>query len=292
MVVTDKAGLTIGQLAERVGLSADVLRAWERRYALLTPRRTDSGYRLYSDDDARLVRRVVALRDQGFATAQAVAAAREMVADSPDPHSAERMEALAAAVGAFDEEALEAAVEAAFAGLGVAGAVRDVVLPYLVRLGEDWAAGVVGVGHEHFASQVLRRLVALRAAPPPEGGRPVAVLANPPGERHDLGLLCFTVLLGQSGWATRFLGADTPLAALQLACEQLEPDAVVVSATRESGFLARAGGLRRVAREWPMAVGGQGATERVATELGAWLLPDDVVAAVPVLEQAVGSRVA
>jgi MerR family transcriptional regulator, light-induced transcriptional regulator len=290
--VTDMAGLTIGQLAQRVGISADVLRAWERRYALLTPHRTEAGYRLYSPDDVRLVQRVVALRDQGLGTGQAVVAARATRASDPDPTAPDRVQALARAVRVFDEEGLESAVEAAFASLGIAGTLRDVVLPYLAQLGDQWAAGDVSVAHEHFASQCIRRLVAQRESAPPPSGRPVALLATPPGERHDLGLLCFALLLGQVGWATRFIGADTPMASLQLSCQAVRPDAVVLSATREGVFLSRSAGLRRLAHEWPLALGGRGATDVVADELGAFALPADIVAAVPALEQLVSVSVA
>jgi methanogenic corrinoid protein MtbC1 len=284
--------LTIGQLAQRVGISADVLRAWERRYGLLTPQRTQAGYRLYSSDDVRLVRRVVALRDQGLGAGQAVAAARATQVAGPDPSAPDRVEAIARAVHVFDEVGLETAVEGAFARLGIAGSLRDVLLPYLAQLGDEWATGAVNVAHEHFASQTLRRLVAQRSSAPPAGGRPLAVLATPPGERHDLGLLCFSVLLGQAGWATRFLGADTPMASLHVSCRSVRPDVVVLSATRESVFVSRAAGLRRLAREWPLTLGGRGASESVAGELGAQLLPEDLVAAIPVLEQAATASVA
>jgi DNA-binding transcriptional MerR regulator len=286
------AGLTIGQLAQRVGITADVLRAWERRYGLLTPDRTVSGYRLYSAEHVRLVRRVVALRGQGLATGQAVSAAQAAEAAEPDPSAPSRVRGLARAVRDFDEEGLHAAVESAFASLGVAGALRDVLLPYLAHLGDEWASGAVSVAHEHFASQTLRSLIAQRARPPVDGGRPLAVMACPPGERHDLGLLCFSVLLAQSGWSTRYLGADTPLPALLLSCRSLSPDVVVLAATRERVFVSRSAGLRRLAREWPLALGGRGATEAVATELGARLLPDDIVAALPVLEQTAATHLA
>lgn len=290
--VTNVGELTIGQVAQRVGISADVLRAWERRYGLLTPGRTDSGYRLYSMDDVRLVQRVIALRDQGLGTGQAVAAARATRASEPDPSAPDRVETMALAVHAFDEGGLESAVEEAFASLGIAGTLRDVVLPYLKRLGDEWAGGTVSVAHEHFASQTIRRLVGQRAGPPPLSGRPLAVLATPPGERHDLGLLCFALLLGQTGWATRFIGADTPMASLHVSCQSMRPDAVVLSATRESVFLSRAGGLGRLAREWPLLLGGRGATQAVVDELGAQALPADIVEAVPVLERAVTVSVA
>ena len=67
------APLQIGELARRVGVSAHVLRSWERRYALLHPVRTHSGYRMYSASDEARIREVLALREQGISVATAAA---------------------------------------------------------------------------------------------------------------------------------------------------------------------------------------------------------------------------
>lgn len=44
---------SIGEFARLCGINAATLRAWQRRYGLLKPQRTDGGHRLYSDDDIR-----------------------------------------------------------------------------------------------------------------------------------------------------------------------------------------------------------------------------------------------
>lgn len=65
--------MRIGELAERVGVSAHTLRAWERRYGLLSPQRTPSGYRMYSHADERRARSVRDLVEQRVPASQAVA---------------------------------------------------------------------------------------------------------------------------------------------------------------------------------------------------------------------------
>src|SRR5436305_8238444 len=52
----DRGPVQIGELS-RVGVTPEVLRAWERRYGILSPARTDGGFRLYDEDDERRVRR-------------------------------------------------------------------------------------------------------------------------------------------------------------------------------------------------------------------------------------------
>jgi DNA-binding transcriptional MerR regulator/mannose-6-phosphate isomerase-like protein (cupin superfamily) len=53
--------LRIGEVARRVGISSSALRAWET-LGLVTPQRTQSRYRIYSESDLRLLQRAIFLR--------------------------------------------------------------------------------------------------------------------------------------------------------------------------------------------------------------------------------------
>ncbi|MGA9634349.1 MAG: MerR family transcriptional regulator, partial [Solirubrobacterales bacterium] len=63
--------LRIGELSRRTGVRADTLRAWERRYELLRPERSDGGFRLYGRDDESRVRAMKALIDSGVSASEA-----------------------------------------------------------------------------------------------------------------------------------------------------------------------------------------------------------------------------
>src|SRR6188768_2775827 len=89
------ATLRIGELARRSGVSVDLLRAWERRYALLQPARTPGGYRLYSAEDEARVRSMQAHLAQGLSAAEAARLARDRrPAAAPDGAPADLAEAL------------------------------------------------------------------------------------------------------------------------------------------------------------------------------------------------------
>lgn len=62
---TTNSSLTIGDLAERTGLSTATLRMWEQRHGFPSPRRLDSGHRRYDEADVDAVRAVVRRRDAG-----------------------------------------------------------------------------------------------------------------------------------------------------------------------------------------------------------------------------------
>ena len=109
--VTESGGLyRIGELSRRVGVSHDLLRAWERRYGLLQPVRTEKGYRLYTSADERRVRRMQALLTEGLSAAEAARAVR-IPESQPTPSGSgaepSRAEALAAALVSMDEAAAQ-----------------------------------------------------------------------------------------------------------------------------------------------------------------------------------------
>jgi DNA-binding transcriptional MerR regulator len=274
--------LRIGELASRVGVSATLLRAWERRYGLLEPVRTDHGYRLYSAEDESRVRSMLALITDGVAAQQAArmvvsGAAQPAVVRTDDTSPADHLARLGAALERFDDVTANAVFDALLARYTVRTALSSVVVPYLADLGDRWARGEATIAQEHFASNMLRgRLLGL-ARGWDAGAGPRALLACPSGERHDIGLLAFGIALRGHGWRITFLGADTPHATLVETAAQLAPDIIVLAATRSSRLRALAHEARSVAV--PVAVAGRGATRTVADELGAALLDVDPVSA-------------
>lgn len=318
--------MRIGELAARVGVSTHVLRAWESRYGLLKPIRSAGGYRLYGTEDERRVREVVALRDQGVS---AVEAARRVLAaeragvsaldpagsdTSPGPGGAAGADAhqpagdtgrnpsslradppmlvaqLLDAVTALDEDRAHAVLDTAFHDRSVESAIIDVTLPLLRRIGEMWELGRIGVAQEHFASSLLRRRLGALSLTWGVGSGPVAVLACPPGEFHDIVLLSFGVLLGRAGWRIRYLGPDTPVHSLAGAARIAQADAVILACRRPSGFRAHSKALRQLGEQHPLWLAGRGATPRVLEEVGVGLLGPDLLAAVAELTSAARVR--
>jgi DNA-binding transcriptional MerR regulator len=281
--MTDSDGrYRIGELSRRVGVSQELLRAWERRYGLLEPVRTEKGYRLYTAADERRVRRMQALLGEGLSAAEAARAVR-----MPEPTAApagsgtepSRAEALAAALVSMDEAAAQRELDALLSELTVDAALRDVVLPCLRRIGDGWARGDLSVAQEHFASQVLRgRLLGL-ARGWGRGEGPRIVLACPPGERHDLALLIFGIVLARRGWAPSFLGADSPVAAIDEAVTRTGAAGAVLAATLPERYSDVATELAALARRTKLYLAGPGADDELTSRLSAHRLAGDPVMA-------------
>jgi MerR family transcriptional regulator, light-induced transcriptional regulator len=270
--------LRIGELSRRVGVSPEVLRAWERRYGVLRPRRSEGGFRLYSTADEERVRRMLALQQEGLSPAVAArtAAAEDDGASAARPAAALRL-ALADALDRFDEPAANRAFDRALGMLTLDTLLQEIVLDYLADLGERWSAGLATVAQEHFATNVLRgRLLGL-ARDWGQGGGPLALLACPPGELHDLGLICFGLALRAHGWRIAFLGADTPVDTLKQTADRLQPDLIVLTATTSQRLSRIRSQLREVGDEAHLAIAGAGATPALAASVGAELMNGDPV---------------
>lgn len=274
----------IGELSRRVGVSVELLRAWERRYGLLAPERTRGGFRLYGDEDVSRVLQMRANLDRGFAAAEAARLVVDDGAGLTETALADASAALAAALESFDDAAAQAAFDRLLSAFTVDVMLEEALLPYLRELGDRWQRGEISVAQEHFASNLVRsRLVALSRGWD-RGEGPRALLACVEGEQHDLPLVAFGLLLRSHGWRICYLGASTPIASVIQTAQALEPSVVVLSGTVTGVFDELAPRkLREVGRIAQLYLAGAAADEALARAARASHLGDDLVAAARVL---------
>jgi DNA-binding transcriptional MerR regulator len=273
----DPGLLRIGELSRRSGVSPELLRAWERRYQLLRPARSQGGLRLYSLEDLERVRLMQQHLARGLAAAEAAALASEQPAASDaETLFASAKAELARALAAFDEPRGHAVLDSLLATTTIDTVLATVVMPYLHELGESWERGDASIAQEHFASALLRgRLLGL-ARGWGRGLGPLIVLACAPGEQHDLGLIAFGLALRGRGWRVVYLGADTPLTSVADAAHASAAVFVVVSAVTPKRFREHRDELRALAREQRLCLGGAGVVE-ASLDLDAEILGGDPV---------------
>jgi MerR family transcriptional regulator, light-induced transcriptional regulator len=278
--MAESGRLRIGELSRRVGESPELLRAWETRYGLVAPERTAGGLRLYSEQDERRIR---AMRDHINAGLAAAEAARlALLADDPQPEPplvtlAEIEAELERSFDALDEPAAQAALDRLLIAFGLRQALAEVILPFLHRLGERWAAAQATVAQEHFASNIIAGRLRGLARGWGQGVGPRAVLACPPGELHELGLLSFGLALRERGWRITYLGADTPLEEIAEALDELAPAIIVLAAMAPERFLASRDAVAALAAQARVGLAGAGASGPLADGLGAELLAGELM---------------
>ena len=260
----------IRTVSELTGVSTATLRAWERRYGVPTPARTASAYRLYSDADVAVIRRMSALVKQGVAAAEA---ARSVLASSAlevpvpagelDPFASAHARLIDATVR-FDPDGLELEVKRVLS-LGSGLVLFDRVLgPALRRVGELWREGEITIAQEHLASQVILGTLIdlLRLSQPADSSRRVA-LACFSDEDHVLGLYGAALRFASWGFRTVILGTRTPPSAIARVVQSLDPDVVALSVTivpSPSHGRELIDGYADACRATPWVVGGEAAT--------------------------------
>lgn len=227
----------IHAVAELTGVPEATLRAWERRYAVPTPVRTPSGYRLYSHKDVELVKRMRELCGAGMAPVDAA----KLVADAgrapppPEPHTdgyTAISDRIVEATRRMDPLAIEAEVRLAMTLGDASTVVERAFCPALEVIGRDWERGQISVGHEHLASDILsiatRDLLRLVGPPRPLGDVLLACFAE---EEHVLPLYAASFRFVEWGYRPHVLGARTPPSGLGAAVRELEPAFIGLSLT-------------------------------------------------------------
>lgn len=242
--------LRIGEVSRRTGVAVPTLRAWERRYGLLEPDRTEGGHRLYGEADIQRVTTMVRLLDEGWSAAAAAREIRREPAtvvplrsfDGGEPTAADALvQRLVAAINAFDGPAADQVVDDVFARFEVPRALDEVLLPVLRRIGDGWQQDPRVIAREHFATNTLRPRLQRLLHSMSAGTGYACLAAAPEGEDHDLGLLAGCAVAARAGWRVHYLGARTPTRAMERSVAQLRPQTVLIAALFRShadAFLA------------------------------------------------------
>ena len=202
----------IHEVASLTGLAPARLRAWERRYEVVRPRRTPNGYRAYTADQVALLRAFARLIDGGERIGDLAGRPREDVLAQAEARALDGspQAALVDAVRAFDRERLEGLVAQQLALRGLRAFAEEVVLPLAQAVGDLWALGKIPIAAEHLASEVVLHALkgGLRMS---RGTGPLVVGACLPGERHEWGVLATLAIAQEGGWRIHYLGADLPV---------------------------------------------------------------------------------
>ena len=239
-------------VAVRTGLSPHLLRAWERRYGVVTPGRSEGGQRLYSDLDIERLARLRRLVERGHSISRIAslpydelaqleeatgsAPAQDLSGAGPVEGQArarsiqEFTEAAMRAVRALDASGLQEVLERAAMTLGVTDFLETVAVTTLEDIGHGWTERSVSVAQEHMATAVFRRVLGwLLELYQTKGPAHRLLVATPPGERHELGALMAAISAAAGGWNVTYLGPDLPVDELLGAIGQMRAEAVALS---------------------------------------------------------------
>jgi DNA-binding transcriptional MerR regulator/methylmalonyl-CoA mutase cobalamin-binding subunit len=248
------------------GVRVELIRAWERRYGIPRPRRTPAGYRLYTERDVALLKRLKQLTEEGMAISEAVKLVPELEPEPPAREQESRVEvsstqveewraAVLEAAAASDQQRVSHVLDEVLSALPALKAFHEVLAPVQCEVGERWHAGTLTVAQEHLVSQVVRaRVVSLLHAAPSNPGARHGVLACLPDELHEVGLLGAALRLRHAGQRVTLLGQQVPAEDLARMVRELRPDFIGLSAVTDPGPAAFARQVSKVLDALPSGI--------------------------------------
>ena len=249
--------------AELSGVRVELIRAWERRYGVLAPKRTASGYRVYTDRDVALLRRLKQLTEEGVSISEAATMLPQLLTEldavqptvEVSPTSVRAwMDDVLKAAEALDQGRVSRVLDEVLAALSPLKAYDEVLVPLQREVGERWHAGGFSVAQEHLVTQEVRaRIISLLHAAPDKGRRRV-VLACFPEEQHEIGLLGTALRMRHAGLSVMLLGQRTPAVEVGRVARQMGANMVGLSAVTDPGAEAFEETLARIQEHLPEGV--------------------------------------
>lgn len=241
----------LNAVLRETGLKADLMRAWERRYGLPQPQRSDGGHRLYSQYDIETLKWLKAKQAQGLSISKAVQLWKSTIQNGRDPLGVHPETLQPAATQAtlnggsiselrqkwinactnFDNSASEDVLNLAFSTHPVEVVITEILQKGMNEIGKAWFEGKVSVQQEHYASSLAeRRLQILLSLTPPPILPQTVLVGCPPGEIHVLPVMMIELFLRRKGYNVLYLGADIPVDQMVATCLSTRPNLVILSA--------------------------------------------------------------
>lgn len=272
--------LPLRVVARRAGLSADVLRAWERRYKAVVPVRTDTGRRMYSSGDVErliLLRRLTLaghsigriaaypsekLRAMASEDSRLRVSSEESSNGQVDLADPVGIDACLDAIRACDQTALNELIARASLNHTPSSLVEKFLSPLMTQVGELWHEGKLRIAAEHLATSTIRSFVGgLLQSLAPGTNAPIVIVATPAGQQHEMGALFAAATAAQAGWSVLYLGANLPAEEIAAAARTSKARAVALSVVFPADDPLLPAQLRKLRTllptRFPICIGGQ-----------------------------------
>jgi DNA-binding transcriptional MerR regulator len=264
--------------SERSGVSSHLIRMWEKRYGALSPDRTETNRRLYSDENVERLSMLHSCTQAGHRIGNVATLptdtlrqlSQESAGRTAKDDGATPPEALSAAaqtlppevVEAFkavenmDVDALQRSLDKASLALGYQGMLTKIVVPLMQNIGRLWCEGELTGAYEHFASSALRTyLLGQVQSYAASRSSPAIITVTPAGQLHEFGAVITAAAAGSAGWHVIHLGSSLPAAEIAGAAIRAEARLVALSLVHPPDDADLPAQLRMLRRLLPSRVG-------------------------------------
>ena len=291
---------TIKAVAHKTGLSAHVIRAWEKRYRAIEPVRTSSNRRMYTELEVHrlaLLRTAISAGHSIGRIARLPEDALRTLVESAEPAVLQdggvkseeqrdvsvkgRLDACINAITRLDGHELELILMRSSIALSQPVLIDELIVPLIQKIGDHWRNGTLRIVHEHLASNVLRTFLAnMRSAfeIPETAAR--MIVTTPSGQLHELGALIASVVAVSEGWHVTYLGPNLPAEEIGTAVNKNHARVLALSLvypTEDPRLVQELSKLRRIIPgETSIMVGGRATSSYASTlqKMGAQVITD------------------
>jgi len=234
-------------VSQMTGLSVFVIRAWEKRYNVVTPERTETNRRLYSEDDIeklKLLNKAINLghniggiANLSVSELRSILEHKHVTTSSTSELSKEKfsdtesiLKSSMEAVKSYDGKKLSTILLKASSKMSQPQLIENLIIPLVYEIGDLWHEGDIRVANEHLASAVIRSFLAnLIEQHIPSENAPLIISATPRGQDHELGALIAGVTAASVGYKVIYLGPNLPVEEIAAVTDNLDAKVVALS---------------------------------------------------------------
>lgn len=228
---------SIKELEQLSGIKAHTIRIWEKRHKIISPQRTTTNIRFYSDEDLKKIINVSLLNTHGFKISKIAGMSDQEIStkildmSEAKPEADLYMDRLVVAMVDLEEESFEKILSEIIKKIGFERSITEVVYPFMEKIGVLWQTGTITPAHEHFISNLIRQklITSIASLSIPSGKSKKAILFLPEGELHEIGLLFFHYLARAKGFKTFYLGQSVPHEDLKSVYRIHQPEVLITS---------------------------------------------------------------
>ena len=235
------SAFTIKDLENLSGIKAHTIRMWEQRYTFLKPKRSCTNIRYYNPEELKTILNIALLNKYGFKISHIDKMdpgeiCEKVLSISGEEASQERIvNTMVSQMIDLDNAKFEATLSRYIARHGLEQAMREIIFPFLDKIGILWQTGHIMPAQEHFVTNIIRQKTIVAIDSLGCGGdRSTCLLYLPEGEYHELGLLFLSYLLKRRGNTIIYLGANVPLCDVASIVETMKPDMAFLHLTSVS----------------------------------------------------------
>jgi MerR family transcriptional regulator, light-induced transcriptional regulator len=233
---------SIKSLEEITGIKAHTIRIWEKRYNIVTPQRTDTNIRYYTDSDLKKLLSVSTLNDYGIKISHIANMSDEQINEEILKISESRtgnhaiIDTLKIAMIEYNGELLDYIFEEQVRKRGLERTVIEIIYPFFEKVGMLWLTGTITPAQEHFVSNFLRQKLFKIIDTTKSDNKKTSLLFLFEGEWHELGLLFYATLLKMKGHKIIYLGQSVPTVDINTAIDQIRPHYALTSFISTDGL--------------------------------------------------------